>query len=311
VSCTWKSSNISKSNPVAGSELFDFVAGPSTGAIVATGLLLRDEDGRPRYLAGEMLSIYAQFGRDVLQAPAYHRILTLNGLLGPRLFNHTEIVMAHEVFGNNRFGDLGRPAMIPVLSVAKGRFMLLRNWVEPEANMLLGPLVAAATAAPTYFPAVRLNGHDDYAGVYADAAIVLNNPSHRAFVVALERYPDADFVVVSLGMETTRNADIWEGVNGGGWNWLRPILSVVFSGQDDINLSALDNLKAVRTSFELDGFRLAPEIPWTWDIMDGSNASIDRFRKAARDYVAENRDELDRILNLLKEDGSERSEAMQ
>jgi hypothetical protein len=281
------------------SELFDVVAGTSTGAVLAVGLFQQRPDGRPKYSADEMIGVYAQLGRSILRAPFYHRVLALNGLLGPRYLNHTEVVQAQQLFGDGRFGELSRPAMVPVFSLAEGRYRLIRNWVRPEANIGFSPLIAAATAAPTIFPAVQLAGNDDYAGTYADAAIVLNNPSHVAFLTALERYPDADYVVLSLGLRISRDEAIWDAINGGGLNWVGPMLAVVFSGQGDVSNASLSKLTTVQTSFELEAVRFAPEIPWSWDIMDGSTENIERMRQTARDYIEVNHDQLDQAIDLL------------
>src|SRR5262249_2363758 len=151
------------------SKQFDFMAGTSTGAIITIGLLLTDHDRRPRYSAEDLIAAYTDLAHEVFYAPLYHTLLTLNGILGPRLRNHARIVATHDMFAGARFADLSRPALVPVFSRNVSGLETFRNWTELGGNIFVGPLVAAATSVPTYFPAVQLEGQDTQAGLYADA----------------------------------------------------------------------------------------------------------------------------------------------
>ncbi len=184
------------------SELFDFVAGTSTGAIIGTALLVPGEAGKPKYTVDEVISAYKDLGRDIFSAPAYHKILTLDGVLGPMMMNHTRIIVSHEMFSEKKLGDLLKPAMVPAFSQKRSGLQVFLNRREPDATVFLAPLIAAAPSVPAVFPAVELSGFNEHAGLYSDAALVLNSPAQIAFLHALERSPDAEFVVVPLGTET-------------------------------------------------------------------------------------------------------------
>lgn len=286
--------------PVA--ELFDLFAGASTGAIISVGLLVPGESGQPRFSTDAILERYEQLGQKILSAPLYHRLLTVNGLLGPRLYNHTKFVVENKIFAQTLLGDLLRPIVIPVFSRSKQGLVEFRNWNEVEANIFVAPLLAAATAVPSYFPAVQLSGHEDYDGLYADALFILNNPSHRAFLHALERFPDAELVIVSLGKSAGTEISVRDSVSGGLVNWLRPIISMVLHGQSDVADSTLQRLEQIRASFKVKSFRLAPEIQFSSDPMDASAAHVDLLKNAARDFIAKNRAELDSVLDHLQND---------
>ncbi|MDQ8729455.1 patatin-like phospholipase family protein [Bradyrhizobium sp. LHD-71] len=279
---------------------FDFISGTSTGAIITVGLLLTDGKGRPQYSADRLITEYSDLAQKILYAPLYHRLLTLNGLLGPRLLNHARIVMGQDIFANRRLADLSRPALLPVFSRKASGLETFRNWTERGANMLIGPAVAAATSAPTYFPAVQLQGNAAGDGLYADAALIVDNPAQLAFLHALQQFPDGDFVVVSLGTRHRRDVSLHDGVSGGALEWFAPMRAMVINGQEDISTSTLDVLQNARTSYHLKAFRMAPEIPWDDSQFNGSAENIARLRQFARDYIATHKDELGKIIEALQ-----------
>lgn len=282
------------------SKQFDFITGTSTGAIITVGLLLTDNNGRPQYSADGLIAAYTDLAQKILSAPLYHRLLTLNGLLGPRFLNHARIVMGHDIFADRRLADLSRPALLPVFSRNTSGLETFRNWSESGANILLGPAVAAATSAPTYFPAVQLQGHKTWAGLYADAALIVDNPAQLGFLHALQQYPDGDFVVVSLGTRHRRDVSLHDGVSGGALEWFAPMRAMVINGQEDLSTSTLEVLQRAKNSYRLKAFRMAPEIPWDDSQFDGSAANIARLQQFARDYIAEHKEELGKILEALQ-----------
>lgn len=47
------------------SELFDLMVGTSTGGMLALGLALQDQDGRPRFRAKQMVKLYGVHGGEI------------------------------------------------------------------------------------------------------------------------------------------------------------------------------------------------------------------------------------------------------
>ena len=78
------------------SDLFDMMIGTSSGGINTVLLTLPNADGSAKYTAKEAIKIYKRTAPKVFSVPLYHRILTLDGLLGPKFISKN----AHDVYQN-------------------------------------------------------------------------------------------------------------------------------------------------------------------------------------------------------------------
>ena len=87
-------------------ELFDVIVGTSTGAISALCLTTPNEAGTPKYTAQQVLDMYNHESKKIFYAPWYHRILTLDGFLGPRYLSSPRNQLLAEKFGTTRLDDL-------------------------------------------------------------------------------------------------------------------------------------------------------------------------------------------------------------
>ena len=65
-------------------ELFDYIAGTSTGGIIAAMLAAPDEKGKPMFTAEQVKSMYIELGSNVFHSSLVRKILTLGGILGTR-----------------------------------------------------------------------------------------------------------------------------------------------------------------------------------------------------------------------------------
>ena len=64
--------------PIA--ELFDLIAGTSTGGILALGLTVPGPDGKPKYCADELVQLYKEEGPRIFHRPTWHRIRSVGGV---------------------------------------------------------------------------------------------------------------------------------------------------------------------------------------------------------------------------------------
>lgn len=291
--------------------MFDFVAGTSTGAIIGALLLVAGENGKPKYSAEDVMEIYENLSKGIFSVPLYHRIFTLDGVLGPRFLNHVKFIDSTDAFRGYRFGELLRPMMVPAYSRKSSGLHLFINLKKPDANLNLGSLIAAATSVPGVFPGVWLLGHEDYEGMYNDGAMIMNAPAHRAFELALERDPRAEFIVVSIGSNMSIDVSADVETSGGIVDWLRPMFIMASTGQARVSTTSLETLENVGSVVDLKAYRLEVPLHRHGGVFDTSKANIDMLRKMGRDYVASKPPDLVQALQALAPAGGGQSSGLQ
>ena len=179
-------------------EVFDLIAGTSTGGIIALGIGTRGNQGQP-YSPDELLDLYVQNGAAIFRKnwftwlrevffPKYSP-LPLEEILA-KFFQATEFKTALTPLLISSY-DLH--AQLPFF------FKSHRIAAHPEYNWPVTSIARATSAAPTYFPPLHLTrGAEDYALV--DGGVFVNNPAMAAYAEARALYPEFDqFVVVSVG----------------------------------------------------------------------------------------------------------------
>jgi uncharacterized protein len=218
-------------------DYFDYIAGTSTGAIIAACLSWGMSVDEIRTFYNDHGSAMFEYGRwakfimEKFPIPSYRP--TLVKLL-PSPYNPTNL----KTILSNVFQENGKPSEFGTDNLKTLLMMVLRNattdspWPlsnnphakyndrkRPDCNLKypLWQLIRASTAAPTFFPPESFKIHPDRdPHLFVDGGITpYNNPAFKMFIMAtVDRYQlnwptgEDKMLLVSIGSGTTEKANL-------------------------------------------------------------------------------------------------------
>jgi predicted acylesterase/phospholipase RssA len=248
---------------------FDFVAGTSTGAVIAGAVAA----GIP---AERLASIYRRRG------PELFRSIPILGLLERLVAGHQYDVHAlHRILGEElgqqagwRVNDVPLDILVTAVKLSDGHPWYFVKDRAGENSCRTGDLrlldcVTASAAAPTYFAPWVVPG----VGTLVDGgAGVAGNPVYQACVEAFEftgAYTPASTVVVSLGTGRylDRRRPTWLG------SWLQWVLSELFRSPSEQQTELVQRHYGEAPFYRID-VRLPHDVP-----LDTSGSGLDELQE--------------------------------
>jgi uncharacterized protein len=194
-------------------ELFDFIAGTSTGGLIACGLVVSDDGKTPKFSLKELENIYLERGKEIFPSPfALIRIFRfIRSLKSPKFKEEGLEKVLIDVLGNKRITNCIKPILIPTYDLYNNNALLFKSRhaeLEASKNALLIDVCRATSAAPTYFPAYKFT-FDGRPTICIDGGIFMNNPSMGALAEIYKHFnspiynltkPELDNIkILSLG----------------------------------------------------------------------------------------------------------------
>jgi patatin-like phospholipase/acyl hydrolase len=258
-------------------ELFDLVAGTSTGAIITCALT------RPQPMpAARVAEIYEQEGPEIFDRSSLQTIESVGGLLDERYDARGLVTSLRRHLGDVRLAEATTAILLTTYDLETRAALVLGN----EDDLAMVDAAHASSAAPTYFEPLRVG-----ARTLIDGGVFATNPAMLAYARASG---DVE-VLASLGTgEHTRPLRFDEVKDWGQLNWARPILDVVFDGSADAVDSQLGRLiddRYIRLQTRLDQA--------SDDLDDASPENLAALRREAEQLIAERTDDIDRLCAAL------------
>jgi patatin-like phospholipase/acyl hydrolase len=281
-------------------ELFDMVAGTSTGGILALGFGIEADGGGPKFTAESLIDLYAQRGGEIFERSFWRGVASVGGLLDEK-YDHAPLVgILREYFGAAALDELLIDTLISSYDIERRSPYFFKSWNDVAKDWPAWQVARATSAAPTFFeptdPDEFTAGGAGHALV--DGGVFVNNPALCAYAEARRKYPDADqLLVVSLGTgELTREIPFEDARDWGLAKWALPIMSVVFDGVSDAVDYQLEHI--LGGDFQ----RFQTRLDIASDDMDNASAAnIEALKLQARKLIAESDAKLDALCDRLKE----------
>lgn len=293
------------------SDLFDLVAGTSTGGILALGLTCPGENGTPRYSASDLVSFYEEEGPDIFHRSGWGLFEKPRSFFDEKYNAEPIERILQERFNGAMLSAATTDVLVPSYDLESRRPYFftskdLRDDSSDHEDVPMWKVARATSAAPTYFEPYKLDTDTgvDYLSL-VDGGVYANNPAACALVEAIAEFDAAptDVFMVSLGTgEHMRRIPHERAQDWGLIGWARPILDVVFDGVSDTVSFQIEQILNLGTTADRRFVRLQPNLNKENDEMDNARPSNLRALKViAHAYVDQESNRLDRVADVLRD----------
>ncbi len=221
-------------------ELFDLVAGTSTGGILALGAVKpagKGKKAKPQYKAGDMIGLYETEGARIFYRSPWRAIRTVGGALDEKYPTEGVESVLEEYFGDTMLSEALTNVMVTSYEIEQRApffFKSTKAKLNASDDYLMRQAARATSAAPSYFEPVQIR-KKTATKAFVDGGVVANNPAMCAYVEARKMFPGTEnILVVSLGTgDLTRPLPYAEAKEWGLAQWLAPLFSLVMDGMSD------------------------------------------------------------------------------
>jgi uncharacterized protein len=288
--------------PIA--ELFDLIAGTSTGGILALGLSKPDQSGKPEISALGLRELYQRDIPHIFRHPQSW----WGNLLSPKYNAAVIQEVLRQGFGDCRLKNALTDIIIPCYDIEhRSPHIFKSRWARRQSqyDFLMSDVAFATSATPTLFSPARISRPGARGSLaLVDGGIFANNPSMHAYAEIHEMFPGNDdkFLLLSLGTgEFTRQLtkdyiDLWGYVQ-----WSRPMLELV---SESISESVHEQMRYMLPPMDYQRYyRFQIDLPEQTDsaVDNASKKNLSGLIRAAERMIADpqTRHELDSCCETL------------
>ena len=266
-------------------ELFDYIAGTSTGGILALGLGLRRPNRAGPYTAAELMALYTAEGGHIFSRSVFHIIGALGNLNGPKYPAGGVDDVLRTCFSGMRLRDALTNVLVPAYAIELRCPFFFRSWQAQAAETATThdfeawQVARCTSAAPTLFPPHRAQAADGRTYALIDGGMYANNPSLCAWVEAHQRHPEAEILVVSLGTgNESKPVSFDEAKHWGLAGWAPHLIDVILDGVSDTVDVELDEM--LNAGGRQNHFRFQTDLSGASEDMDDADGeNLDALRR--------------------------------
>jgi len=298
------------------SDMFDFMAGTSTGGILTLAYLVPDDSQPPRakLTAERAVSLYLERGDEIFDVSLWQKIKSKGGVSDEK-YDAAELEEAlDDTFGQLKLSDLLKPCIISSYDIRKGKphFFKQSRSTQDSYNFKVKDVARATSAAPTYFEAARIKNAQGAPFPLIDGGVFVNNPALAAYSECRTMKFDQratnptakDMMIVSIGTGSeSKQYEYKKAKDWGAIGWIKPVIEIMMSGNaQTVHYHLTQIFDTLSEADKQDYYRIEPEIVHADSEMDnGSVENLNRLKKDGENFVARPEEDrrLDEIVNKL------------
>lgn len=296
-------------------ELFDVVAGTSTGGLIA--LALNKPNGQnsliPQYSASDLVRFFEEHARSMYPQNGF-----MDGWLRPKYDRKGMDKAFDELLGDFKLKNSLTNVAVTGYDTDTKMPVVFRSWLAKnmEAFDLAAKEVARATCStPTYFEPVNPANNEHYKSMI-DGSVFASNPSLTAYCEASAAFSNepSDYFLVSLGTGRLSRGLSYDSIrNWGQFHWMKEIVSIYSEGIIDAVDQQMHSVLPITADGRQRYFRIQKTIPdeniGTMD--NATDKNMAGLKNFAQEMLNDDlmRDMLDRLmyqLHVLSSSGSKK-----
>lgn len=254
-------------------EIFDLIAGTSTGGIIGCGLAIG-------LSAKSLADMYAHRGSEIFSADVVQDIESGWGVTAPKYDPTALESILKATLGAAWLSSVEKPhLLVPSMGIDPYGDLLFRSWeaADPDHDFRLWEVARATSAAETYFPAAHIASRSGKTSWNCDGGTFANDPTLLAVTYAGALWPGEKLIVLSLG--TGRDYPVINGPDASQWGdaeWAARIAPVCIDG----SMMLSGKLASLYPNAEV--YRIETDLPADATAMDdASPANIARLEAIA------------------------------
>ena len=288
-------------------QVFDIMAGTSTGGIIALGLSMPQYDGVQPMGVDELVDLYENKTDNIFPQGKFPFAKTIRQVFRAKYSVKPLEKILLNYMGNTTLENAQTNLLIPAYNTEKRNVIFFKKRplekFSKDTNFYMRDVARATSAAPTYYKPAHIspvNGGEKLSLI--DGGVFVNNPALAAYIEARKIYPKAkSYIVVSLGTGSTDDTYEYKRVRKWGFGgWISPsngvpLLSIMMDGQSD---SVNHQLKLLP---KVDYYRFNMNLINCSDELDNaSKKNITSLRKIAEKIIEDNNDKIDELINKFR-----------
>lgn len=227
-------------------DYFDVIAGTSTGGIITSLLLLKDDNDNLIYSTQDIINLYLSKSDSIFKKGFWHKIKTVFGLFGAEYEVGCYEELLKKYFGEKQLKDLKKPSIICSYDTDKRECVLFKQHyaIQNEAdNFYLKDVVRATSSAPTYFRPVKIKSLTGEEYTLVDGGIYANNPTMCAFIEIDKIFKKSDgsrisindIKILSIGTGEYDISYVWDKIKKWGKiKWIKPFIDMSMSATNEV-----------------------------------------------------------------------------
>lgn len=285
-------------------EMFDLIAGTSTGGLLALGLVApKYQKQEAHYSIEQIIDVYQQ-GREIFYEPPIESLTRIDDLVKPKYSSDGRQNVISKMLGHTTLDRALTNILIPAYDIESRMPVFFVNNAEIKPtktfekrclNFTMAEAAMATSAAPSFFEPYQIKSH-----AFVDGAVFANNPSMFAIAEALALSKTSelisDITLVSLGTGIlTRKYPYAKAKDWGLLGWLDPLINIMMDG---MSKSVEIKLEYLMRPCQYYRFQ-APLTEANDDIDDASPANLQRLEELAKSIILERDRDFDELCNQL------------